>query len=163
MTKKVRRATLQDLDQLVPLFNAYRQFYEMPADLPLAAAGFDGGATSVLERSHLPALADADATLALDPAGRGRLVWHAGAQDVLAIGRLVATGQVDVTRTIGLGGPAVASPRLWRVPLDQEVNEELALHIELRTRELIERGLDPRTAREIVSRNQETQPRQEEG
>jgi putative ABC transport system permease protein len=39
---------------------------------------------------------------------------------------------------------------LWRVPLDQEVDEELALHVELRTRELVERGLDPRTARDIV-------------
>ena len=39
---------------------------------------------------------------------------------------------------------------LWRVPLDQEVDEELALHIELRTRELVERGMDPRVARETV-------------
>jgi putative ABC transport system permease protein len=39
---------------------------------------------------------------------------------------------------------------LWRVPLDQEVEEELALHVELRTRELVERGLDPKTARDIV-------------
>ena len=39
---------------------------------------------------------------------------------------------------------------LWRVPLDQEVDEEFALHIELRTRELVERGLDPKTARDIV-------------
>ena len=39
---------------------------------------------------------------------------------------------------------------LWHVPLDQEVDEELGLHIELRTRELIERGLDPKTARDIV-------------
>jgi putative ABC transport system permease protein len=39
---------------------------------------------------------------------------------------------------------------LWRVPLDREVDEELALHIELRTRELVERGLDPKAAREIV-------------
>jgi len=31
---------------------------------------------------------------------------------------------------------------LWRVPLDQEVDEELALHIEMRTRGLIDRGLD---------------------
>ena len=28
---------------------------------------------------------------------------------------------------------------LWRVPLDQEVDEEIALHIEMRTRELVER------------------------
>ena len=39
---------------------------------------------------------------------------------------------------------------LWRVPLDQEVDEELAFHIEMRTRELVERGMDPKTAREIV-------------
>jgi ribosomal protein S18 acetylase RimI-like enzyme len=32
----VRRATLADLDELAPLYDAYRQFYEKPADLPLA-------------------------------------------------------------------------------------------------------------------------------
>jgi hypothetical protein len=39
---------------------------------------------------------------------------------------------------------------LWRVPLDQEVDEEIAFHIEMRTRELVERGVDLKTAREIV-------------
>ena len=39
---------------------------------------------------------------------------------------------------------------LWRVPLDQEVDEELAFHIEMRTRELVEKGVDPRIAREMV-------------
>jgi hypothetical protein len=39
---------------------------------------------------------------------------------------------------------------LWRVPIDEEVDEEIAFHIEMRTRELVERGLDPKTAREIV-------------
>ncbi|HVQ16065.1 MAG TPA: ADOP family duplicated permease [Vicinamibacterales bacterium] len=39
---------------------------------------------------------------------------------------------------------------LWGVPLDQEVDEELAFHIEMRTRELVERGVDPRIAREMV-------------
>jgi putative ABC transport system permease protein len=38
----------------------------------------------------------------------------------------------------------------WRVPIDQEIDEELALHIELRTRELVARGVDPQTAREIA-------------
>ena len=32
---------------------------------------------------------------------------------------------------------------LWRVPLEQEFDEEIELHIEMRTRELIERGMDP--------------------
>ena len=39
---------------------------------------------------------------------------------------------------------------LWRVDVHQEVDEEIAFHIEMRTRELIERGVDPKTAREIV-------------
>jgi len=39
---------------------------------------------------------------------------------------------------------------LWRVPLDQEIDEELGLHIEMRTRELVEHGMDPKAAREIV-------------
>src|SRR5215510_1771703 len=39
---------------------------------------------------------------------------------------------------------------LWRVPIDTEVDEEIAFHIEMRTRELVERGVDAKTAREIV-------------
>jgi putative ABC transport system permease protein len=41
---------------------------------------------------------------------------------------------------------------LWRVPIEQEVHEELAHHLELRTQELIERGLDPVEAREQARR-----------
>jgi putative ABC transport system permease protein len=36
---------------------------------------------------------------------------------------------------------------LWRVPVDQEVDEELAFHLEMRTRELIDAGMDPDEAR----------------
>jgi GNAT superfamily N-acetyltransferase len=36
MTPTVRRSTLQDLDRLVLLFDAYRQFYLQPADISLA-------------------------------------------------------------------------------------------------------------------------------
>jgi putative ABC transport system permease protein len=39
---------------------------------------------------------------------------------------------------------------LWRVSIRQEVDEELGFHIEMRTRELVERGMDPKAAREIV-------------
>ena len=39
---------------------------------------------------------------------------------------------------------------LWRVPLKREVDEELALHLEMRTREFVERGVDPATARELA-------------
>jgi GNAT superfamily N-acetyltransferase len=39
MPATVRRATLDDLDTLVPLFDAYRQFYGKPSD-PSGARGF---------------------------------------------------------------------------------------------------------------------------
>jgi putative ABC transport system permease protein len=39
---------------------------------------------------------------------------------------------------------------LWRVPLHQEVDEEIALHIEMRTRELVEGGVDPGEARALA-------------
>ena len=39
---------------------------------------------------------------------------------------------------------------LWRVSVQQEIDDELAFHIEMRTRELVERGMDPKIAREIV-------------
>jgi putative ABC transport system permease protein len=41
---------------------------------------------------------------------------------------------------------------LWRVPVDQEVDEELAFHLEMRTRELVARGMDPAAARELAGR-----------
>jgi putative ABC transport system permease protein len=36
------------------------------------------------------------------------------------------------------------------VPLDQEVDEEITFHIEMRTLELVDKGLEPRIAREMV-------------
>ncbi len=41
---------------------------------------------------------------------------------------------------------------LWRVPLEEEIDEELTGHVEMRTRELVARGMDPRTAREEAVR-----------
>ena len=36
MSLSIRRAGLHDLEQLAPLFDAYRQFYRQPGDLPRA-------------------------------------------------------------------------------------------------------------------------------
>lgn len=48
----------------------------------------------------------------LEPVDRERVVWHIGYQDVVAVGRLVATGELDVSRVVALGGPVVGKPRL---------------------------------------------------
>ncbi|HET7697050.1 MAG TPA: ABC transporter permease [Vicinamibacterales bacterium] len=41
---------------------------------------------------------------------------------------------------------------LWRVPVEQEIDEELDLHVEIKTRDLIQRGMDPAAARELALR-----------
>ena len=41
---------------------------------------------------------------------------------------------------------------LWRVPLDREFDEEIELHIDMRTRELIEQGIEPAEARAMAIR-----------
>jgi ribosomal protein S18 acetylase RimI-like enzyme len=38
VSMSIRQATLEDLDAVAPLFDAYRQFYQQPHDLPLARA-----------------------------------------------------------------------------------------------------------------------------
>lgn len=59
----------------------------------------------------------------LHPVGASRRVWHIGAQDVAAIGRLLATGRLDVARVVSLAGPGVARPRLLRTRLGASVDE----------------------------------------
>jgi len=48
----------------------------------------------------------------LEPVNREKIVWHIGYQDVIAIGHLLATGDIDSTRIVALGGPPVQKPRL---------------------------------------------------
>jgi Na+-transporting NADH:ubiquinone oxidoreductase subunit A len=59
----------------------------------------------------------------LDPAGRGRIVWHVGYQDVLAIGRLFTTGELDVSRTVAMAGPSVRQPRLVHTRVGASTDE----------------------------------------
>ncbi len=62
----------------------------------------------------------------LDPAGRSRLVWHLGYQDVIAIGHLFATGTLDVRRVVALAGPAVTRPRLIETRMGASTDELVA-------------------------------------
>jgi len=48
----------------------------------------------------------------LDPVSYTKVVWHIGYQDVIAIGHLFATGELDSRRVVALAGPQVKSPRL---------------------------------------------------
>lgn len=59
----------------------------------------------------------------LRPVGRTRSVVHVGYQDVAAIGHLVTTGKLDVTRVVSLAGPGVREPRLLRTRIGASATE----------------------------------------
>jgi len=59
----------------------------------------------------------------LDPVGRTKTVWHIGYQDVAAMGALLATGKLDVTRVVSIAGPLVSNPRLLRTRLGASIPE----------------------------------------
>jgi len=50
----------------------------------------------------------------LKPVGAEKFVWHVGYQDVIAIGKLFTTGELDSSRVVSLAGPAAKNPRLVR-------------------------------------------------
>jgi len=62
----------------------------------------------------------------LDPVGANRSVWHIGYQDVIAVGRLFAHRRVSTERTVALGGPGFARPRLIKTRLGADVQQLVA-------------------------------------
>ena len=59
----------------------------------------------------------------LDPVGPERTVWHIGYQDVIAIGKLFATGKIHTERVIALGGERINEPQLISTRLGASTNE----------------------------------------
>ena len=59
----------------------------------------------------------------LMPASAARTVWHIGYQDVIAIGLLLATGELWGERIVSLAGPAVRRPRLVHVAPGADIDE----------------------------------------
>ncbi|MEC8858505.1 MAG: Na(+)-translocating NADH-quinone reductase subunit A [Pseudomonadota bacterium] len=62
----------------------------------------------------------------LDPVSLNKWVWTAGFQDVIAYGKLFATGKIWNERVVALGGPQVKQPRLLRTRVGANLNELLA-------------------------------------
>jgi Na+-transporting NADH:ubiquinone oxidoreductase subunit A len=59
----------------------------------------------------------------LDAVGQGKKVWHVGYQDVIAIGKLFTTGELDNSKVISLCGPEAKNPRLVRTLLGADITE----------------------------------------
>ena len=62
----------------------------------------------------------------IDPVSETKTVWHIGYQDVLAIGRLFQTGELDNERIVALGGPGTKNPRLIRTQLGASAADLMA-------------------------------------
>lgn len=61
----------------------------------------------------------------LDPVSLNKWVWSIGFQDVIAVGKLFATGRLWTERVIALGGPQVNKPRLLRTRVGANLTELL--------------------------------------
>ncbi len=97
------------------------------ANIPVAGVGkaivaeFDGPHPAGLAGTHIHLL---------EPVSGNSCVWHVGYQDVIAIGRLFTTGQLDNSRVIALSGPVVKRPRLIRTRLGANITELIANELE---------------------------------
>lgn len=66
----------------------------------------------------------------LDPVDARKTVWHIGYQDVIAVGKLFASGQLWVERVVALAGPVVKSPRLVTTRLGADLTALTAGELE---------------------------------
>lgn len=87
------------------------------ADIPAANAQveeFAGVHPAGLVGTHIHFLLSASAK---------RTVWHIGYQDVIAIGQLFTTGELNTERVIAIAGPKAAKPRLVRTVVGASMTE----------------------------------------
>jgi len=57
----------------------------------------------------------------LDPVSLTKTVWHIGAQDVIAIGKLFVEGKISTERIVAVGGTAFNDPRMVRTRLGASI------------------------------------------
>ncbi len=57
----------------------------------------------------------------VNPINKGEIVWTIGAEEVIFIGRLLRTGQVDFTRTIALAGSEVMAPAYCKMVIGAQL------------------------------------------
>lgn len=87
---------------------------DVPSDKPFVHAEFSGPHPAGLVGTHIHFLA---------PVSESKTAWHIGYQDVIAIGRLFATGRLNTERVVSLSGPLAKSPRLLRTRLGASIGD----------------------------------------
>jgi Na+-transporting NADH:ubiquinone oxidoreductase subunit A len=98
-----------------PVFVCRAPYVELPKGTgkQITEAEFAGPHPSGLVGTHIHFL---------DPVSARRTVWHLNYQDVIAIGKLMTSGQLWTTRIVSLAGPVVKRPRLVRTRLGAETD-----------------------------------------
>lgn len=86
----------------------------VPAISKAEVAEFDGPHPAGLVGTHIHLL---------EPVSAKKVVWHLGYQDVIAIGKLFTSGELNSERVVALAGPAVTNPRLIKTVLGAAVSE----------------------------------------
>ncbi|MGC7559784.1 Na(+)-translocating NADH-quinone reductase subunit A [Pasteurella sp. PK-2025] len=59
----------------------------------------------------------------IDPVSATKFVWYINYQDVIAIGKLFTTGELDVSRVVSLAGPQVKNPGLVRTVIGANLSQ----------------------------------------
>ncbi|HHT7674814.1 TPA: Na(+)-translocating NADH-quinone reductase subunit A [Pasteurella multocida] len=59
----------------------------------------------------------------IDPVSATKFVWYINYQDVIAVGKLFTTGELDVSHVVSLAGPQVKNPRLVRTVLGANLSQ----------------------------------------
>lgn len=85
-------------------------------DAPVEVAEFSGPHPSGLVGTHIHLL---------DPVNAKKTVWHINYQDVINIGKLFLTGELDATRVISVAGPKAAKPEFIKTELGADLDELL--------------------------------------
>lgn len=61
----------------------------------------------------------------VEPCGPNKVVWTINYQDVLAMGHLLATGQICTERIVSIAGPAITTPKIIRTRIGASIEELL--------------------------------------
>jgi len=97
------RALTQLGDGPVYVCTAADTAIECPAEDPIQTVTFSGPHPAGLPGTHIHFLR---------PVSENTSVWHLGYQDVIAIGKFIASGRLWTDRVVALCGPKVLKPRL---------------------------------------------------
>ena len=67
----------------------------------------------------------------VDPVNKGEIVWTVNVQDLAIIGRLFATGKVDMTKTVAVTGSEVVAPHYYQIVSGAPVSAMLKDNIKI--------------------------------